>query len=466
MPRLLATLTAAVLATSAGYAHAQVVDEDDIPEGRRLPGETDSQYEARQLGYILGAARDPDGHFYPPNSVGYQYGLDYRPTTFGITGGSNADGFSPSLRLGGSLQFRYTANFRDSDEVPSTDGEGFSHGFSRPRTRIFADADITQNLGAHISYNLSNQSSGAPSGETEGDIEEAYIVWDINEEFFIRAGQLKVGHLYEELVPDEYQLFAERSLLNEYMGQQFSEGIQFGYATDTFGFTATAHDGFGTWGTSFDSGDDADIAWSFRGDWTPLGSLSQFQDFTSFRGSDYGLRVGAGFTYQSFGETGSGSSGLPGRPEQDRYDWTVDVGAEGDGWNFFAGYAGMTLEQDDPFLDDITSHGVVVQGGYFVTDQLEFVARYDGLFPDEDDVGTDDNNFNFVTLGATYYIVPNSHVAKFTVDWVCAFDETMPLTMLSNNNGVRAFGAGSLNGLQGQTDDNESVLRAQLQVLF
>ena len=393
-------------------------------------------------------------------------GFDYRPGTFAIGGRGASGGFTPQFRVGASLQFRYTASFRDDDELPAADGEGFSHGFQRPRTRLIFDADITENLGAYISYNLSSLSSGAPSGETDGDLEEAYAVASFGDNFYIRFGQFKVGHLYEELIPDEYQAFAERSIATEYMGQQFSEGIQFGYATDEFSFTAAAHDGFGTWETSFDSGDEADIAWSFRGDWSPVGSLTQFQDFTSFRGSDYGVRIGAGLTYARLGETGAGSSGVPVQDEQDRFDWTADVQAKGDGWNAFAAYSGMTIDTEDPFLDDITSHAFSVQGGYFLTEQVEFIARYEALFPDEDAVATDDNDFSFLTLGANYYVLPQSHAAKFTCDIIYAFDETMPLSMLSNNNGVRPVGDGALNGVLGQTDDGEITLRAQFQILF
>lgn len=397
----------------------------------------------------------------------FEGGYLYRPRFFGFGGepstlGSQGIGFaSPRIRIGGQLQFRYTADFRDDDGVE----EEFAHGFEAVRTKILVETDLTESLGARLSFNAGSLSNGAPTGESgsEFEVEDAYASWRVSDGLYLKWGQFKPNYLYEESVDDAYQTFVDRSPIAEYLGQQWTEGVQLTWQGDSARVSVGVFDGFGTWGTSYDSPDESDISIGVRGD-LKFGDAPwrQFGDFSSWRGNDWGLRLGGALVYQSFGETGAAS------PVDDaqRIDYTLDGQLEGDGWAVGGSFAGMYVDLDDGPIDDISSHAFNVFASFFITSQLEFVGRLTGLYPDTESVTGDEDDFYFVEAGANYYFVPESHALKLQVDFVWALDETAGLGSVSNNNGIRPVGNGALTGLLGSMDEDELAIRAQIQMLF
>jgi len=446
---------------------------------------------------------------------------------------TSADGNS-TLNIGGLVQFRYTANFRDDD---SFDGVGFTdqnadalsfnqalaaaaagqqvnvnpneigdndftHGFNVQRARI----DLTGNLAIpNFTYRVSGQFGSAVSGgDTEGfggedfEVTWAYGQYDFTgalEGFYARLGIIKAPLYYEELVEPEFLLAAERSLTNEFYSQQYSEGIQLGYDGEFLRAAVAFTDGLATRGTQFNQAGEADIAITGRADFKLAGDWEQFQDFTSFRGSEFGARVGGAVHWETFGDTGniapSATATLPfgveagEDPRGDIIAYTADAQMEGNGWNIFAAFLGRYEQTDDPLFGDdddeeeVNDFGVVVQGGYFVTDQIEVFARYDGLFLDEDRFeGADDlldseveENLHFGTFGANYYFIPESQALKFTLDVGISFEETTAalLTQSPSSGGNFLLGGtdgASVTGFLGQDDDTEVVVRGQFQLLF
>lgn len=389
----------------------------------------------------------------------------------GGSGWSPEDGFhigdasgNNTLRIGALLQFRYVASFRDDDDL-GVGSESFAHGFERPRTQLWFEGNI---VNPRLQYRVSAELGQADGDRnTTGALRDAYAQYFFEGEgegFFVRWGQFVAPLIGEENILPEYQLAVERSQVNEFFAPGWSEGIMVGYLADSFALYGTVSDGIrdpgvlaGTGGTAF-AGPDADYAFTARADVKFAGDWDQFADFTGMRGQDLGFVLGGGFHWQSGGDTGQSATGLPGT-DNDYYLWTVDAQVEGDGWNFYAAYLGHTLDIDGGL--DVTNQGFVAQGGLYIADQVELFARYDGLFLDSDLVmmGAEED-YHFLTFGANYYVTPNSHTAKVTVDAVWAIDESLSGNVIG---GVDTNQTDT--SLLGGSDD-EFAIRAQVQVLF
>lgn len=390
----------------------------------------------------------------------------------GGSGWSPEDGFhigdasgNNQLRIGALLQFRYVASFRDDDDLGSS-AESFAHGFERPRTQLWVEGNI---VNPRLQYRVSFDAGVTNGGRNtaSGLLRDAYVQYFFEGEgegFFARWGQFVAPLIGEENIAPEYQLAVERSVTNEFFAPGWSEGIMVGYLADSFAIYGTVSDGVrdpavlgGTGGTAF-AGPDADYAFTARAEIKFAGDWDQFADFTGMRGQDYGFVLGGGFHWQSTGDTGQSATGAPGT-DSDYYLWTVDAQLEGDGWNFYAAYIGHTLDIDGGL--DVTNNGVVVQGGVYIADQVELFARWDALFLDEDLVSMGaEEDYHFLTFGGNYYVTPNSHTAKATVDVVWAFDDSITSGLISGVDGNIA----DTNLLGGSED--EVALRGQITVLF
>ena len=125
----------------------------------------------------------------------------------------------------------------------------------------------------------------------------------------MKVGQFKAPWLREELVSSSRQLAVERSIVNEYFNQGFSQGIELSRTTDDFKIAAWTGDGIGARGIGsarFNSQNtgwfDTDTSYSFvgRGEWKMAGEWGQFDDFSSPRGSEFGAMLGlSGFVQRA-----------------------------------------------------------------------------------------------------------------------------------------------------------------------
>ncbi|MEM7754911.1 MAG: hypothetical protein AAF297_04665 [Planctomycetota bacterium] len=404
-----------------------------------------------------------------------QTGLE-GPAMFGIT---SADGAS-SLNIGGLLQMRYVANFRDDGAPGVGSQDDFTHGYELTRTRL----DFTGSLWSpQVTYRVSMEAGDTfDGGGGAGDLNATYVYGQYDFEgswdgLFVRFGTFKLPLYAEELIAPEFQQTIERSQTNEAFSQQYSTGFMFGYEMDSWAAYAAISDGINTAGTSF-NGAESDVAITARGEYKISGDWAQFADLSSFRGSEQGLKVGAAIHYESYGDTGGQFPGTPlgvGAVNRSGYrlDYTADVQWEGNGWNVFGAFLGRSSELTGGGTPDVdaTDFGFVVQGGYFFTEQWEGFARYDVTVLDDSrgfsvaTTGSDEDTFNFLTFGANYYLVPSSHAAKFSVDVVFSLSETGNLVG-TGVGGPGFAGPTSVTGLLGQNEDFEAVLRGQVQILF
>lgn len=366
------------------------------------------------------------------------------------------------LNIGLLHQFRYIANFTDNNDS-SVVTEDFTGGFESQRGVISFTGNV---INPQITFDVSLDLGLANRGDDLPSIlRNAYVQYNFEGEgsgWYARWGQFKAPILNEENIHSGKQLAVERGPVNEFFTPSWSEGVMVGYLAEQFGVHFMFSDGvrtpitaIGPTASTAFNGADADIALTVRGDWKVMGAWEQFDDFTSFRGSDRAFKVGGGFHWQSGGDTGmAGGGGVTADVEY--WMWTIDAQYEADGWNLSAGYVGSTIDVTGGI--DVTNHGVYVQGGVFLADQWELFGRWDWLALDEDFTGTGEEDFHYVTVGTNYYFVPESHALKFTGDVVYAIDES-------------ATGVGGTTTNLGDTGlqlgtDGEWALRLQLQVLF
>ena len=256
---------------------------------------------------------------------------------------------------------------------------------------------------------------------------------------------MKAPLLREELVASQYQLLVERSNVNYFYTASRVDGVALDYLGDQFHVMAMLSDGMRTGGSVW-STQDTDFALTARVEWLAMGNWDQFHDFTSPNGSERGVMVGGALHYQT-----SEDVGTPGAPDTDVLVLTGDVSVEYDGWNAFAALVYTSVDFPTPTLD-VDQTAIVVQGGYYLSDNWELFGRYE--WSDFDLVTVPvTQDLSIFTIGATRYF--SGHNAKWTTDIGIGFDEVSVAP--ANITGFRVDDVG---------EDGQVVIRSQVQIMF
>jgi len=363
------------------------------------------------------------------------------------------DGFR--LNVGGQLQFRYLVNVRDDENAPQDD---FSNGFQTRRTKLDFNGEVNKDWFFRVLVS-------ADRGEGNVGLEEAFAGYKFANGVKARWGQFKLPMLREELVSSSRQLAVERSVVNEVFTQDRSQGIELAYATETWRIAGAFSDGLDSENTDFnDAGGaagfpirvagEAEYALTARAEFMISGNdWKMWDDFTSKKGQDFGFLLGVAAHWQESTQTPN-----PGDSDTDTLQFTVDASLEGDSWNIFGAFIYRFQEQSalGAGETDLSDMGFVLQGGWRFAENTEVFARWETLLADDDRFSSGEDTFNFITVGLNQYYA--GHAAKATLDVVYCFEET------SNLSGTGVLGTG--NGLLGDTEEGEIVIRAQFQLLF
>ena len=341
----------------------------------------------------------------------------------------SADG-NYTLKLSGVMQVRFMADLRDN-----SGGDDTVYGFENTRTWLgFSGNVVDKSWGYKV--------KGA-FGSADGvfDLEDAYVTKTMDG-MTVKFGQLKPQYLREENIGAAHQQAVERSLANERYNQDYVQGVELGFAQDNFKASVAVHDGFGS-RNSAAVDQQSEFAMNARADLLIAGNWAQFDDYAGWRGQEYGARVGAGvfMAKDAYGTVAANEAELMG--------FTVDTQVEGDGWNVAAAFIYQTT--DTGSAGDPDEMAIVLQGGYFLTDDTEVFARYEW----GDDDGTDGfEDLNVLTLGVNHYLA--KHNAKLTFDVLFGMDP-IGADNAAANNGVQADAA---------NQDGQMALRGQFQLLF
>ncbi|MBL8885187.1 MAG: hypothetical protein JNK16_00890, partial [Phycisphaerales bacterium] len=223
-----------------------------------------------------------------------------------------------SMRIGGLIQFRYTADFRSGAQDPGnptptpaagggvTGQDKATIGFSLPRTQIyFAGMAGTPELTYYIQGNFSststngtfNQVSAAnPTGYNSNNgsfvLEDAYIKYAFDNNWDVRFGQFKLPILTEDLIGDGYQQSIDRSFVTDVYRQQRSQGIQVGYTADVFRVLGAFSDGWRSANTDYNNPNESDYAVTLRVDGKFAGDWNQWNQFSSWQNSQFAAFLG------------------------------------------------------------------------------------------------------------------------------------------------------------------------------
>jgi hypothetical protein len=314
-----------------------------------------------------------------------------------------------SVDVHGYTQFRYIFTHVEEEDTSEGEDDDAAVGFQTTRTRLSVSGNIiNENWGYFVQF-------GFDRGDGNAGLLDAYGTYKMENGWNLMFGQFKLPLLREELVSSKFQLGWDRSPTNETFNQDRSQGIQFGYEADAWQFMAAFSDGIATRNSDYTSGAEADWALTARLQYMWAGDWKQFRDFTSFPNSDFAGMFGVAGHYQSGGDT-------LGTSDTTLWILTGDVSLEGNGWNAYAAGIYNNFEPDGG--DSTNNLGFVVQGGVFVAPQLEIFGRFDMTIPDDDsDLGGGDDEFSTITAGINYYVVPESHAAKFTAGFIYFLDE-------------------------------------------
>jgi len=387
-------------------------------------------------------------------------------TRSSLLGNSN----SANVNVEVMTQIRYMYNSRDEMTASPLGDSDVTMGFNVPRTQVRLSGSVTDDISGLIVFDFGAAENGTSAGSA--NLLVAQAAWSLNDNWAILMGQWHDPVMGSENFAPEHTLAVEKSFTNEFFNVGYTQGIAFAYAGDQFKFVGAFDDGaeyvtnYGTVSNSaFNAVGEADYGFTGRFDWLIEGTWDQFADATSWRGSNYGVKLGAGAHWQIQGETNpvAGPGTPAGHEDTTVTFWTVDAQVEGDGWNAFVQYVGHDVDIEATTDLTYTNHGFIAQGGFFVSDQVELFGRYDVIMLDDVLVlaGTDDN-YQSITAGMNYYFVPESHAAKFTLDAVFAVDESTNIDLIFGGSGSNDPSTTGLLGLS----DSEVVIRGQMTLVF
>jgi len=216
-------------------------------------------------------------------------------------------------------------------------------------------------------------------------------------------------------------------------------------------------------------------SWAFTGraEFMAFGNWAQFDQLTSMRGQAAGLLVGGGINWQrggqDFDNLPSSSVAANGNADGEFFSWTVDATWQLGGANIYGAWVMNSTYGQPNGQGSMNSYGVVVQGGYFITDAIELFGRWEWMSTANTntsvatiDVTSNNANNAFVnnigTIGANWYISKN---VKFTTDFGVSWN---PVTFQQGLFGQNIAGADYRT--EGATGGGQLVFRSQLQLLF
>jgi len=337
------------------------------------------------------------------------------------------------LEISGFTQFRYIANLA-GDRGP----DEFTGGFTNRRTRLAAQGHV---IDPSLSFTVT-QLFGRSGGVSE--LSDAYIQRDFDHGMSVRFGQFKLPFWGEESHSAKRLLAVERSLTREAFSLGRSQAVMLSARTDTLRGDFAVSNGAGSANIGFAS-DPTDYAVTARGQWLIDGSFRPFRRAGAIAGEDFSWLASAAVHAEE-------SSGSAGTPDSRIVTWTADTALRDDGWSLLAAYVGRSHSSANAGTS-AHDHALLVQGAALVSDDVELVARYDVILPDNARAG--DEPFSTLTVGVNWYIHGDALKISADLSW-------HPDAATGNDLVGGATGAGFL----GSAERDELVIRVQAQLVF
>ena len=348
------------------------------------------------------------------------------------------------LELTGQIQVRWVLN-RANGVDPT-----YLNGFEMRRARVDMRGHVVDPSWTYrIRTNFFFLNDGI------ANIDECWIAKSFGSGWMFKAGQFKTPWLREQLVPDSRLLAVERSVVSLYFDQLRSQGMELSWQGESDrialwtgdglpspAFGAARADGFNTpW---FES----NVWYSFaaRAEHRLAGDWEQFTDLNSPRGADFAAMVGVAGVLQRARQSAIGvndamAGGL-----------TADLTLCFSGASLFM--SGVWLNDSLPDGPSTNPWGVVVQGGVFLTEDVQVFGRYEYMDFDPSNEPKKAGRYNGPTVGANWFFNP---AVRLTMDWAINFASLPSAATVRQVAGMRPDEPG---------ESDQWTLRAQIQLLF
>ena len=380
--------------------------------------------------------------------------------TAGYDGGFviNSNDGNWSLKINGLLQNRWVLSHTKDDQNPAGgagNGEKSHHGFETTRTALNFSGTVASDYHFNVRLNWSAYNGG--NTPAPANVEWAYGTIDMSDSMSLTMGKQKYDVMRGYIVNAEHQQAIERSLYTYYWAtSSITNGIKLNYASDNLranimysnGPTAAAWNGNGAVPVDAYSQNSGDWMLSGRIGWLASGTWSQFDEMTSPQGSESGMLFGFGWAVWDDNDAITGGNG------DTQWLLSFDASMDFGGWNLFGS---ITVGDDEQNAfganvnDEGNQWGWMVQGGYYLSEDLELYGRFEWLDPR---TGNDNDNIEILTVGANWYLAGQN--AKLSIDWGYNFDTTQ----------TAGIGGGGYTNWINSAEKNEWVLRTQLQLYF
>ncbi len=374
---------------------------------------------------------------------------------------SSADG-NWLLRTNMQLQTRFIYSSYDINAAGAVRTKRNLWSFETPRARFILSGNVVSPEWFYmVDINVAANSGGNPAGfpelgipaDTRAGLLQAYAGYDFGNGLSVKAGTFKDSFLREDNIDSRYQLAVERSNVNYYFTTGYTDGIMLSWEGDMFRFDVSYNDGERQGQTVYGFGaapppTDADLSFTGRGEWLAMGTWDQFSDMTSAPGEEMGVLVGGGLHWE---ESGSGAGGS----YNNITGMTFDAQAEFGGASLFGAFIFQNVN-NNAGIGSQQEYGIVVNGGYYITDTWEAFGQFEFLEPGLPGIPA----AYILTVGVNGYFA--RHNAKWTTDIGVALDG-----YLDGTAGVDG-GVASITGytLDGAAASTQVVVRTQLQIAF
>lgn len=349
------------------------------------------------------------------------------------------------MQLLGQVQFRHVLAIQDNTADASSDD--ITNGFEVSRFRLGVKGHVVDPSWQYFFWG----GHGADGSWLPLDV---WIRKQVDDNWWIQAGQFKTPLWKEWLISETRQQFVERSLLNYEFWGVYTEGVNVGYDDGPLHALVSINDGLSASGapagvvgggitSPWNEADVVGVAVTSRVEYLLAGDWGRTADFEAWSDRELMAVVGGAMHYQHGDWHSSGGD------EGQVLRWTADVMTEWRGVNLFAAVIGNHVTDLD-LGPDVNQYGALVQAGWFMVEDLELMARYE--WGDSDTAG--ENDLSIITLGVSRFFA--GHRLKWTTDVGFALNPVAP-TWAASGAGWRADSSGQ---------SGQVLVRSQLQLLF
>jgi hypothetical protein len=302
------------------------------------------------------------------------------------------------LNIGLYTQVRYDVNWRDA---PAGEND-VEKGFSINRTRFFLEGQFTSKFDYHFRTNIDDQ----------GDFSllVAYLQYNIGDKWNLRGGKQFIAMSREDWTMAQDVLTTENSANDFTFAPGPVIGAQAHFQGERQRYWLALSDAAAGAKGDFLSPEPSEIALTSRWEYQARGDdWSVWDDLIGRRGRPRGILLGLAGGYQVEKDTSA----------FDRVaQINADVSFNGDGYQAMA--AGSWTWRDPGTGGSFSNYGLLLQGGYFVTKDVQAYGQYNLVSPGDQPGNLE--TFNSITAGVSYFPFAWTNRWKFSAEIGYLFD--------------------------------------------